>query len=74
MNPNLSRNYNVNMPTIDFQQLAADQAKSNLHYTRSITSKRVTSGGSHLRGLTPGLHSSKETSQRWQAVGDNVPI
>ena len=37
---------------------------SNLHYTRGITPKRVTSGGVHLRGLTPGQHSSEETSQR----------
>ena len=35
--------------------------KSNLHYTRSITPKRVTSCGAHLRGLAPGLHSSEET-------------
>ena len=38
--------------------------KSNLHYTRRITPKRVTSCGAHLRGLAPGLHSSEETSQR----------
>ena len=48
--------------------------KSNLHYTRRITPKRVTSGGTHLRILAPGLHSSEETSQRWQAIGDTVPI
>ena len=48
--------------------------KSNLHYTRRITPKRVTSCGAHLRGLAPGLHSSKETSQRWRVVGDTVPI
>ena len=48
--------------------------KSNLHYTRRISPKRVTSGGSHLRGSVPGLHSSEETSQRWRAVGDTVPI
>ena len=41
--------------------------KSNLHYTRGITPKRVTSGGAHLRSLAPGQHSSEETSQRWQA-------
>ena len=28
--------------------------KSNLHYTRGITPKRVTSGGIHLHGLAPG--------------------
>ena len=48
--------------------------KSNLHYTRGITPKRVTSCGAHLRGLAPGLHSSEETSLRWRAVGDTVPI
>ena len=26
----------------------------------------------YLRGLSPGQHSSEETSQRWQAVGDKV--
>ena len=46
--------------------------KSNVHYTRGITPKRVTSGGAHLCGLAPGLHSSEETSQRWRAVGDTV--
>ena len=29
----------------------------NLHYLP--TPKRVTSGGAHLRGLAPGLHSSE---------------
>ena len=48
--------------------------KSNLHYTRRITPKRVTSCGAHLRGLAPGLHSSEETPQRWRVVGDTVPI
>ena len=28
--------------------------KSNLHYTRGTTLKRVTSGGPHLRGLALG--------------------
>ena len=46
--------------------------KSNLHYTRVILIKRVTSGGVHLRSLAPGQHSFEETSQRWRAVGDTV--
>ena len=46
--------------------------KSNLHYSRGITPKRVTSGGPHLRGLGLGQHSSEETSQRWLAVGNSV--
>ena len=37
---------------------------SNLHYTRDITPKRVTSGGVHLRGLAPEQHSSEETLLR----------
>ena len=50
------------------------KAKSNLHDTRGVTPKRVTSGGAQLRGLAPGQHSSKEMSQRWRAVSDTVPI
>ena len=46
----------------------------NLHYTRRITPKRVTSCGAHLCGLAPGQHSSEETSQRWRVVGDIVSI
>ena len=48
--------------------------KSNLHYTRRITPKRVTSCGAHLRGLAPGQHSSEHTSQRWRVVGDSVDL
>ena len=52
--------------------IQASNQKSNLHYTRRITPKRVTSCGAHLRGLAPGQHSSEETSQRWRVVGDTV--
>ena len=48
--------------------------KSNLHYTRGITPKRVTSGRAHLRGLAPGLHSSEETLQLWQAIDDTADL
>ena len=48
--------------------------KSILHYTHVIAPKRVTNGDARLRGLSPGLHSSEETSQRWRAVGNTVPI
>ena len=48
--------------------------KSNLHYARGITPKRVTSGGGHLCGLAPGLHISEESSQRRQVISDTVPI
>ena len=50
--------------------LTNEKKKSNLHYTRDITPKRVPSGGAHLRGLVPGQHSSEETSQRWRGVGN----
>ena len=50
------------------------KSKPNLHCTRRITPKRVTSCGAHLRGLAPGLHNSEETSQRWQVVGDTVDL
>ena len=42
----------------------------NLHSTRGITPKRVTSGGIHLRDLASGQHSSEETSLRWRTVKD----
>ena len=45
-----------------------------VHYTRHVTPKRAMSGGAYLRGLAPGQHSSEETSQRWQAVSDTLPI
>ena len=32
----------------------AIKQESNFHYTRGITPKRVTSSGTHLRGLAPG--------------------
>ena len=70
-------NYGVN--TLKVQCIGSGlhitiKIKSNLHYTRRITPKRVTSCGAHLRGLAPGLHSSEEASQRWRVVGDTVPI
>ena len=46
--------------------------KSNLHYTRRVASKRVTSDGIHLHDLAPGQRSSEETSQRWRAVEGSV--
>ena len=32
--------------------------KSNLQYTRGITTKRVKSGGAHLCGLAPGQYTA----------------
>ena len=46
--------------------------KSNLHRARGITSKRVTRGWAHVRGLAPGQNIFEETSQRWRAVDDPV--
>ena len=45
-----------------------NQKKSNLHYTRRITPKRVSSCGTHLRGLAPGQHNSEESSQRRRVI------
>ena len=46
--------------------------KSNLHYTRDITPKHVTSSGFHLCDLARGQHISEEASQRWRAVADTI--
>ena len=48
-----------------------NQIKSSLYSL--FSPKRVTSGGAHLRRLTPGQHSFEEMSQRGRAVGDSVP-
>ena len=48
--------------SVSLQDSMQSKKKSNLHYTRAITPKRVTSGGAHLRRLASGLHSSEETS------------
>ena len=49
-----------------------NEKKSNHHYTRGITPKRVTSGGVHLFSLAHGQHSYEETTQMWRAVGDTL--
>ena len=46
--------------------LIKDQIESNLHHTRGITLKRVTSGRTHLRELAPGLPSSEEMWQNFR--------
>ena len=54
-------------------KLILQNMKSSLHLRYCcIKTKRVTSGEVHLRGLASGQHSSEETSQRWQAVGNTV--
>ena len=40
--------------------------RSNLHPFRNISPKRVTSGGVHMRDLTPGQHCFKETLLWWR--------
>ena len=66
--------FSVGVTKITALVKAGNHVKSNLDYTRDIIPKRVTSGGIHLRDLAPGKHSSEETSQRWEAVGDTVSI
>ena len=44
----------------------------NLHYTRGITPKRITSDGAHLRNLAAGQRSSEEVSQQRRVVGDTA--
>ena len=46
--------------------------QANFHYTRSITPKRVTSGGAHLHDLAPVYDRSTETSQQRQPVGETM--
>ena len=48
--------------------------KSNLHHTRGLKPKRVTSDVAPFRGLAPGQHSSDETSQRRRTVDATAPI
>ena len=55
-----------------FNVMCGTKRKSNLHCTRGITPKRVTSSGVHLRGLAPGQNSFEETSQMWRTIGDCV--
>ena len=49
-------------------------SKSNLHYTRGITPKRVTSGGARLRALAPEQHSFRRNvtamASRWRHCAD----
>ena len=54
------------------------------YYAEAARSKRVSSGGAHLRGLAPGRHSSKETSRcggeplatlcRFDRSGKSIPV
>ena len=66
----------VVIPKVSVKKVIAAQKKkkSNVHYTRVSAPKRVMSGGTHLRVLASGQHSSKKTSQWWRAVDDTVPI
>ena len=49
------------------------EVKKNLHLTRGTTTKVYRVAGPSLL-LAPGQHSLEETSQRWRAVDDTVPI
>ena len=62
----------MDYPRKRYNAIPAYHRKSKRHFTRGITPKRVTSGGTHLRGLAPRQRSSEKTSQRWRAVGDIV--
>ena len=53
---------------------AKENTVTNLHYTRGIMPKRVTSGGAQLRGLAPGQHSSEETSSCGELLAALWPI
>ena len=53
-----------------FRDYLFKEFKSNLHYTRDITPKRVTSGGVHLRALALGNTAPK----KHRSDGDSVPI
>ena len=48
--------------------------KSNLHYTRGITPKLVTSCGAHLRGLAPGQCKNVVAVAIPKAVDDSVRL
>ena len=50
-------------------QLAINKIKSNLHYTR----RKYAEACNEWRGPSPG-YAPPQTSQRWRAVGDTVPI
>ena len=48
------------------------EVKSNRHYSRIITPKRLNEERAYPGSLAPGQNNSEETSQRWRAVGDTV--
>ena len=53
---------------------AADLGWSNLHYTDSITPKRATSDGAHLRDLAPGKHSYENCGIGGVPLATQCPI
>ena len=54
---NLLFNYKTSICDVE-QANSKIKLKLNLHYTRGITPKRVTSGGIHLRGSAPRQHKN----------------
>ena len=55
---------------VKVKSIRISEKKSNLHCIRSDTTKRVTSGGVHLRSLAPEQSSFEETSSGgdWSAT------
>ena len=68
----------TNLPSVvpeDSRIFKSKARTSNIHYTRGIASKSVNTksgGGTHVRGLAPGQHSSEKPSQWWRAIGDTA--
>ena len=62
----------LNYNTAKNYQIKNTKIKSSLYsrYYAEVCNERR----DHLRGLAPGQHSSEETSQRWRAVDNTVPI
>ena len=72
--PYISEALGLSQPSLLANPALTHRFKSSLYYTCHITPKGVTSGGVHLRSLVPGLPSSEEASQWWQAVANTAPI
>ena len=61
----------LSKPFPGLTSLCLPRKKSHLHYTRSITPKRVTSGGIHLRDMAPGQHRNvAAVASRWRQLFD----
>ena len=57
----------------DMESVVSIKTKIKLiFFLLALRQKRTSSGVAHLRGVAPEQHISKETLQRWQAVGDTL--